>query len=310
VVFDKTGTLTIGQVGVTELVYYISIEEFLGYSAAVEQNSEHPIAKAIVKHAKAKRTAIPKSQGFQAIPGQGAKAKVNGKQVFVGGPRLMEKLNLSVTDPKVEELQNSGKTVVFTIIDSKLVGAFALADQTREESKQAVQELKAKGISVYMLTGDSKAVAKAVAEELSIDGYFAEVLPDQKAQQIKMLQDQGFRVAMVGDGINDAPALATADVGIAIGAGTDVAIESADIILVKNNPADVANVIGFSKRTYSKMLQNLWWAAGYNVVALPLAAGLFAGFGIVVDPAVGAILMSLSTVLVAINSQTLRRQNK
>ena len=309
VVFDKTGTLTIGQVGVTDLVHYVSIEEFLGYSAAVEQNSEHPIAKAIVKHANAKGTAIPKSQGFQAIPGQGAKAEVNGKQVYVGGPRLLEKLNISVTDPKVVELQNSGKTVVFTIVDGKLVGAFALADQIREESKQAVQELKAKGIRVYMLTGDSKAVAKAVAEELGIDGYFAEVLPDQKAQQIKLLRDQGFRVAMVGDGINDAPALATADVGIAIGAGTDVAIESADIILVKNNPRDVANAIGFSKRTYSKMLQNLWWAAGYNVFALPLAAGVFAGFGIVVDPAVGAILMSLSTVLVAINSQTLRRQN-
>jgi len=309
VVFDKTGTLTVGQVGVTDMVHYVSVEELLGLSAAVEQNSEHPIAKAIVKHAKAKGAAIPKSQGFQAIPGQGAKAEVNDRQVYVGGPRLLERLNISVIDPKVVELQNSGKTAVFTIIDGKMVGAFALADQIREESKQAVQELKAKGIRVYMLTGDSKSVAKAVAEELDIDGYFAEVLPDQKAQQIKTLRDQGFRVAMVGDGINDAPALATADVGIAIGAGTDVAIESADVILVKNNPRDVARAIEYSKRTYAKMLQNLWWAAGYNVFALPLAAGVFAGFGIVVDPAVGAILMSLSTVLVAVNSQTLRRQN-
>ncbi len=205
------------------------------------------------------------------------------------------------------KLQKTGKTVVFTVIDGILAGVFALADKVREESRMAVSELEARGIKVYMLTGDSEKVAKAVAEELGIDDYFAEVLPDQKAEKIKLLKTQGYRVAMVEDGINDAPALLTADVGVAIGAGTDVAIESADIILVKNDPQDVPKVIDFSKRTYSKMVQNLWWAAGYNVFAIPLAAGLFAGLGIVVDPAVGAILMSLSTVPVAVNSQTLRR---
>jgi ATPase, P-type (transporting), HAD superfamily, subfamily IC len=220
---------------------------------------------------------------------------------------MLQELNLKAEDPKVTALQEEGKTVVFTVIGGKLAGAFALADKVREESQNAVRELKARGVKVYMLTGDSPQVAEAVAKELGIDDYFAGVLPDQKASKIVELKNQGYRVAMVGDGINDAPALATADVGIAIGAGTDVAIESADIVLVRNNPADVAKAIGFSQRTYSKMVQNLWWAAGYNIFAIPLAAGVFAGLGVVIDPAVGAILMSLSTVLVAINSQTLRR---
>ncbi len=232
---------------------------------------------------------------------------VNGKAVYVGSPSMLTDLNLKANDEKISQLQNAGKTVVFAVIDGKLAGAFALADKVREESQRAVADLKAIGVKVYMLTGDSEQVAAAVAKELGIDEYFAGVLPDQKAAKITLLKQQGYRVAMVGDGINDAPALATADVGIAIGAGTDVAIESADIILVKNNPQDVPKAIGFSKLTYSKMVQNLWWAAGYNIFAIPLAAGVFAGFGIVIDPAVGAILMSLSTVLVAINSQTLRR---
>lgn len=308
VVFDKTGTLTIGKFGVTDVISYGSEEELLALTASVEQNSEHVIAKAIVKHAQTKLVTIPKSQNFQALPGQGAKATINGKTVYVGSTNLLKQLNVAVTDPKVVVLQEGGKTVVNTVIDGKLAGVFALEDKIREESRRAVADLKARGIRVLLLTGDSEEVAKTVAEELGIDGYFAEVLPDQKAQEIKTLQGQGFKVAMVGDGVNDAPALATADVGIAIGAGTDVAIESADIILVKNNPQDVAKVIAFSKRTYSKMVQNLWWAAGYNMFAIPLAAGLFAGLGIVIDPAVGAILMSLSTVLVAINSQTLRRK--
>jgi P-type Cu2+ transporter len=310
VVFDKTGTLTMGQLGVTDVVSLGSEEELLGSTAAVEQNSEHAIATAIVKYTQKRNVTVFPSQGFQAIPGQGAKAVVKGKTVYVGGPNLLKQLNIPLTDPQVIELQKSGKTVVYTIIDERLVGAFALADQIRDESKQAVEQLKAGGIRVYMLTGDSKEVAKAVADELSVDGYFAEVLPDQKAQQIKTLKDQGFRVAMVGDGINDAPALATADVGIAIGAGTDVAIESADIILVKNNPQDVVEAIEFSKRTYKKMVQNLWWAAGYNIFALPLAAGVFVGLGIFVDPAVGAIFMTASTIIVAVNSQTLRRKEK
>jgi len=306
VVFDKTGTLTLGQFGVSDTISYVPQEELLRVTATVEQNSEHIIAKAIVKQAQLKGVNILQSQGFQAIPGKGAKAKVNGKEIYVGSPSLLKDLNIKVTDEKILALQKAGKTVVFTVIDGKLAGAFALADQIREESRKAVSELKANGIKVYMLTGDSEEVAKNVAGELGIDDYFAQVLPDQKAEKIKTLKQQGYRVAMVGDGINDAPALVTADVGVAIGAGTDVAIESADIILVKNNPEDVPRVMDFSRKTYSKMIQNLWWAAGYNIFAIPLAAGIFAGLGIVVDPAVGAILMSFSTVLVAVNSQTLR----
>ena len=307
VVFDKTGTLTLGQFGVNNVVAYVSEAELLSLTASVERNSEHVIAKAIVQYSKAKGIAVPESTAFKAILGKGAKAEVNGKTVYVGSPTMLTDLNLRANDPRISQLQNAGKTVVFTVIDGKLAGAFALADKVREESQRAVADLKANGVKVYMLTGDSEQVAAAVAKELGIDEYFAGVLPDQKAAKISLLKQQGYRVAMVGDGINDAPALATADVGIAIGAGTDVAIESADIILVKNNPQDVPKAIGFSKRTYSKMVQNLWWAAGYNIFAIPLAAGVFAGLGIVIDPAVGAILMSLSTVLVAINSQTLRR---
>ncbi len=308
VVFDKTGTLTTGQFGVTDVVAYTSEAELLAATAAVEQNSEHIIAKAIVHYAQQKNARIPQTTDFTALPGRGAKAEVNGKTVYVGSPGMLKELNLQVTDEKVIALQEAGKTVVFTVVDGKLAGSFALADRVREESHSAIQALRTGGVKVYMLTGDSEEVAKAVAGELGIDDFFAGVLPDQKASKIKALQKEGLRVAMVGDGINDAPALATADVGIAIGAGTDVAIESADIILVKNDPRDVPKAIAFSKRTYSKMVQNLWWAAGYNIFAIPLAAGVFAGLGIIVDPAVGAILMSLSTVLVAINSQTLRRK--
>jgi Cu2+-exporting ATPase len=310
VVLDKTGTLTHGQFGVSDIISLISEEELLRLTAAVEQNSEHIIAKAIVEYASTKNISTAKSIDFQAIPGKGAKAKVNDKEVYVGGPSLLKELNLQITDTKVLELQKTGKTVIFTVINGEIAGVFALSDKVREESRMAIQSLKAKGIRVYMLTGDAEEVAKSVAEELGIDDYFAQVLPDQKEEKIKTLKEQGYRVAMVGDGINDAPALATADLGIAIGAGTDVAIESADVILVKNDPEDVPKLIDFSKRTYSKMIQNLWWAAGYNVFAIPLAAGIFTGWGIVVDPAVGAIFMSLSTVLVAINSQTLRRYEK
>ncbi len=308
VVFDKTGTLTMGQFGVTDTITYIDENELLALTAAVEENSEHVIAKAIVTKARQKNASIPTSSDFEAIPGKGAKAKVNDKQVYVGSPSLLNELNIQVTDPKVLELQKAGKTLIFTVIDGELSGVFALADKIREESRKAISELKASGIKVYMLTGDAEEVAREVAEELGIDEYFAHVLPDQKADKINALKKQGYKVAMVGDGINDAPALVTADVGIAIGAGTEVAIESADIILVKNDPQDVSAVISFSKRTYSKMIQNLWWAAGYNIFAIPLAAGVLTGLGIVVDPAVGAIFMSLSTVLVAINSQTLRRR--
>ena len=307
VVFDKTGTLTTGQFGVSDMVSYVSEGELLRLTASVEKNSEHIIAKAIVDYARNKGAKVPKTQDFKAIPGKGAQGKVEGKDVSVGSPNLLKEMDIEVNDEKVIALQEQGKTVVFTVVDGKLAGAFALADKIREESRQAIRNLKAAGVKVYMLTGDAEAVAKGVSKELDIDDYFAQVLPDQKAEKIKSLKEKGYRVAMVGDGINDAPALVTADVGIAIGAGTDVAIESADIILVKNDPRDVPKVADLSKKTYSKMVQNLWWAAGYNIFAIPLAAGIFAGFGVIIDPAVGAILMSLSTVLVAINSQTLRR---
>ena len=307
VVFDKTGTLTMGQFGVSDVVSYISESDLLSLTAAVEQNSEHVIAKAIVEYAKTKVKKISNATDFKAIPGKGAEAKVGAHRVYVGSPNLLKELNIEANDEKLVELQEQGKTVVFCVVDGKLAGAFALADKIREESRTAIEDLKAKGVKVYMLTGDAEAVAKGVSKELGIDDYFAQVLPDQKAEKIKSLKDQGYKVAMVGDGVNDAPALVTADVGIAIGAGTDVAIESADIILVKNNPRDVPKVAELSKKTYSKMVQNLWWAAGYNIFAIPLAAGVLANFGVIIDPAVGAILMSLSTVIVAINSQTLRR---
>jgi len=307
VVFDKTGTLTTGQFGVSDVVSYIDEDKLLRLTAAVERNSEHIIAKAIVEHAQSKGIEIPEATGFRAIPGKGAEARVRANRVYVGSPNLLKEMNIEMNDRQIIDLQEQGKTVVFILIDGKLAGAFALADTIREESREAVQGLKSKGLKVYMLTGDAEAVAKGVSKELAIDDYFAQVLPDQKADKIRSLKDQGYKVAMVGDGINDAPALVTADVGIAIGAGTDVAIESADIILVKNDPRDVPKVAELSRKTYSKMVQNLWWAAGYNIFAIPLAAGVLTSFGIVIDPAVGAILMSLSTILVAINSQTLRR---
>jgi Cu2+-exporting ATPase len=307
VVFDKTGTLTMGQFGVSDVVSYISEEELLRLTASVEKDSEHIIAKAIVEYAREKGTKVPKARDFMAIPGKGTQGKVEGKAVYVGSPNLLKEMNVEVNDEKIAALQEQGKTVVFTVVDGKLAGAFALADKIREESRMAIRNLKEAGVKVYMLTGDAEAVARGVSKELNIDDYFAQVLPDQKAEKIKALKEKGYRVAMVGDGINDAPALVTADVGIAIGAGTDVAIESADIILVKNDPRDVPKVADLSKKTYSKMVQNLWWAAGYNIIAIPLAAGILANFGVIIDPAVGAILMSLSTIIVAINSQTLRR---
>ena len=310
VVFDKTGTLTMGQFGISDIISFVSEEELLTLTAAVEKNSEHTIAKAIVKYVEEKGVTVAKSQIFQAIPGKGAKATVNGREVYVGSPSLLKELSSQPIDKRVLELQKTGKTIIVTIVAGQLIGGFALEDMVRKESGKTVDALKARGIRVYMMTGDSEEVARSVTEELGIDSYFAGALPNQKAEKIKGLKAQGFRVAMVGDGINDAPALVTANLGIAIGSGTDVAVESADVILVKNDPWDVIATIDFSKRTYSKMIQNLWWAAGYNVFAIPLAAGVFTGLGLVVDPSIGAILMSLSTVLVAINSQTLRRSKK
>ncbi len=307
IIFDKTGTLTKGEFDVTDIVEIKKKKNLLGITASVENNSEHIIAKAIVNHAKKEKVKIPKSSKFKSIPGKGVYATVNKKKVHVGGPNLLKELDIDFENEKINKLEKEGKTVVFTIIDKEVIGAFALSDTIRDESYQAINDLKKLGIKVYMLTGDSEDVAESVSNELGIDDYFAEVLPHEKANKVKELQKEGYRVAMVGDGVNDAPALATADVGIAIGAGTDVAIESADIILVKNNPSDVSKAMSLSKKTYSKMVQNLWWAGGYNIIAIPLAAGVLYSYGINMTPAFGALLMSISTVVVAINAQTLRK---
>ncbi|MEM2667051.1 MAG: heavy metal translocating P-type ATPase, partial [Candidatus Bathyarchaeia archaeon] len=249
VVFDKTGTLTVGKFGVTDIVSYTPENRFLGLAAAVELNSEHVIAKAIVEYAKNKEVRIPQAKEFKALPGRGAYGKVGKSEVYVGSVNLLDELGMSLNDPKIAELQKQGKTVVFVVVDGELAGAIALADMIRKESYEAVRELKKRGVKVYMLTGDSEEVASWVAKELGIDNYFARILPDKKAEKIKLLKDEGYRVAMVGDGVNDAPALVTADVGIAIGAGTDVAIESADIILVRNDPRDVVKAIDISRKT-------------------------------------------------------------
>jgi Cu2+-exporting ATPase len=307
VVFDKTGTLTEGRFGVSDVVSFIPEDQLLELASSVELNSEHIIAKAIVQYAENKGIKSGKAEDFKAIPGKGAFGKVKGKKMYMGGPNLLREMKIEINDLKIKKLQDQGKTVVFAVIDGDLSGAFALSDLIRKESLDAIKKLKEIGVKVFMLTGDAEEVAQGVSKELNIDDYFAQVLPHEKAEKVKALKEKGLRVAMVGDGINDAPALVTADVGIAIGAGTDVAIESADIILVKNDPRAVPKVVDLSKKTYSKMVQNLWWAAGYNIFAIPLAAGVLSNFGIIVSPAIGAVLMSLSTVLVAINSQTLRK---
>ena len=283
----------------------------LALTAAVEGDSEHIIARAIRQSAEEKGLALPDVGNFEAIKGRGVRAASAGRTVHIGGPRLLELLELT-PDPTLsqfaEESGGKGQSVVYLVDDGQVSAAFALADAIRPESKQAVDRLHELGIRVVMLTGDSKPVAAAVAAELGIDSFFAEVLPEHKDQQVAELQRAGRKVAMVGDGVNDAPALTRADVGIAIGSGTDVAIELAGIILVRSNPLDVVKVFELSKASYRKMQQNLLWATGYNVVAIPLAAGLlYPAFGILLSPAVGALFMSLSTVIVAINAQTLRR---
>jgi Cu2+-exporting ATPase len=312
VIFDKTGTLTEGRFGVVNMVTANSVgeDEALALTAAVEGDSEHTIARGIRRAAEERELSLPEISDFEAIKGRGVQASQDGHTVHVGGPRLLEMLELDVPESLVdfrEKAQAKGQSVIYLVQEKEVEAAFALADVIRPESQGVVDRLHRMGVEVAMLTGDSEAVAKAVADELGIDQYFAEVLPEHKDQKVQQLQEQGKRVAMVGDGVNDAPALTRADVGIAIGSGTDVAIESAGIILVKSNPMDVVNVVDLSRASYRKMLQNLWWAAGYNVVALPLAAGVLAPLGILLSPAVGALLMSLSTVIVAINAQLLRR---
>jgi len=309
IVFDKTGTLTEGRFGVSHVVPLGSADEtrILRLAASVESRSEHPIAAGIVEAARSRGIALPTAENVRAIPGKGAEGTVETVNVKVVSPGYLREIGRSMDDPRLDALNDEGRTIVYTLVDDEVEGAIALADVIRKESLEATAQLKAMGIRVMMLTGDAEAVARSVARDLNLDDYFAEVLPDQKAQKIREVKGRGLRVAMVGDGVNDAPGLVEADVGVAIGAGTDVAIESADIVLVRSDPRDVVTVIGLAKKTYRKMVQNLWWAAGYNVVAIPLAAGALFWAGIMISPAVGAALMSVSTVVVAINARLLGR---
>ena len=311
VLFDKTGTLTKGEQGVVDIVTDgAKVNDVLALAASVELESEHPIARAIVTFAKSKKLHIIVAKKFSAISGRGAKALIGADTVYVGGPRLLEELSLKLNqelESATKSASNDGKTVVYVIKPKKVIGAIMLADVIRSESKEAVQTLQKAGKRVAMLTGDAKGVAAWVSKELGITEFFAEVLPEHKADVVKKLQADGSKVAMVGDGVNDAPALTQADVGIAIGAGTDVAIESAGIVLASSDPRGVAKIVILSKATYRKMIQNLAWATGYNAIAIPLAAGVTAGLGFVLSPAIGAVLMSLSTIVVAVNAQFLRK---
>ncbi len=304
IIFDKTGTLTTGKFGVTEIVILdttIKEEELLKYAASVEANSEHPIARGIA----ASVEDVYKVDNFLSIPGKGAQGIVEGKDVKMVSPGYLREQGIIIENEIISKLILQGKTVVYVMIEGKVKGAIALADIIRPEAKQAVKTLKEMGIKCMMLTGDHEQVARWVAEETGIDEYFAEVLPQEKAAKVKEVQSRGLVVAMTGDGVNDAPALARADIGIAIGAGTDIAVETADIILVKSNTKDVASIVSLSRATYRKMLQNLFWATGYNVVAIPLAAGILYEQGVMLSPAAGAVLMSLSTIIVAINAKFL-----
>ncbi len=305
VLFDKTGTLTRGEFGVTDILTFddsLDNQGLLKYAASVEHHSEHPIARGIVA---ASVDSFP-VRDFRSIPGKGVRGTVNGREVLAVSPGYLPEKDISAPDSRVEELTSQGKTVIYILIEGRLSGAVALADIIRPESRQAVAELKEMGIRPMMITGDNRLVARWVAAEIGLEEYFAEVLPEKKAEKVQEVQSRGIKVAMTGDGVNDAPALARADVGIAIGAGTDVAVAAADVVLVRSNPLDVVSVIKLSRATYRKMLQNLVWAAGYNVVAIPLAAGVAYGAGILLEPAVGAALMALSTVIVAVNARILR----
>jgi Cu2+-exporting ATPase len=305
IIFDKTGTLTKGEFGVTDVVTFsngMDEKELLNYAASIETHSEHPIAKGIAASVeKARRV-----EDFKAIPGRGAQGKVQGKEVKVVSPGFLRENNIPMQDDRIETFNSQGKTVVFVLIGRELKGAIALADIIRNESKEAISKLKNMGIQCMMLTGDNKLVAKWVSGEIGLDEYFAEVLPQDKAEKVKEVQSRGLIVAMTGDGVNDAPALAQADVGIAVGAGTDVAVQTADIILVRSSPLDAVAILDLARATYRKMVQNLVWATGYNAIAIPLAAGVLYTYGILLSPAMGAGLMSLSTVIVAINARFLR----
>lgn len=308
VLFDKTGTLTKGEQGVVETVSDDKTT-LLTVAAALEHESEHPIARAIVEYAATSKVSAGSASGFSSLSGRGVKATVDGKISYAGGPRMLEELKIELNKTFIDattKASNDGKTVIYVVQEKRVLGAIMLADVIREESKDAVAQLHAMGKRVAMLTGDSKGVAAWVASQLGIDEFFAEVLPENKVETVKRLQRDGSRVAMVGDGVNDAPALAQANIGIAIGAGTDVAIESAGIVLAGSDPRGVVKIVTLSKATYRKMLQNLAWATGYNALAIPLAAGVTAGLGFVLSPALGAVLMSISTIVVAMNAQFLR----
>lgn len=309
VLFDKTGTLTKGEQGVVDVITE-DTKRTLSLAAALEKESEHPIAKAIYAYAKTKKFPGVDIKNFSAMSGRGVTATSKGKNIYVGGPRLLEELNISLRKAQqktTDAASNDGKTVVYVVEEKTVLGTIMLADVIRKESKEAVKTLHEMGKRVALLTGDSKGVAAWVAKELGIKEFFAEVLPEHKADTVKQLQKDGSNVAMVGDGVNDAPALAQANIGIAIGAGTDVAIESAGIVLASSDPRGVAKIVHLSKRSYGKMVQNLVWATGYNALAIPLAAGVTASLGFILSPAVGAVLMSLSTIIVAVNAQFLRR---
>lgn len=310
IIFDKTGTLTKGEFGVTRFKSTSekhSDKDILQIAASIENSSEHPIAGGIVKKAKTEGLELTDPSNFQNITGKGIMASLDGQEIKIVSPGMLKEQEIEMPS---DAFKSEDETVVFVLIDDKLAGFIALADEIRPESLSAIQTLKERGIKVMMATGDNHQVAKAVSEQLSLDDFYAEVLPEDKQRIIKELQEKGEFVAMTGDGVNDAPALAQANVGIAVGSGTDVAAETADIVLVNSNPQDIANLILFGTATYKKMMQNLWWAAGYNIVAVPLAAGVLAGVGIILSPAVGAVLMSLSTIVVAINAQLLKKQLK
>ncbi len=307
VIFDKTGTLTEGTFTVTDILNFTdeyTNDEILTLAASLESNSEHPIAKGIMEKSE-NRMEVEK---FDSITGKGIEGIVDGKEVKVVSPGYIHENSMNYPEETVEEKSSEGKTVVFVIIESTLAGAIALGDEIREQSRRAIHALHEMGLECVMLTGDNRQTAEFVAKELGIDQVFAEVLPDEKADKVKEVQASGKLTGMTGDGVNDAPALARADVGIAIGAGSDVAVETGDIVLVKNNPEDVVSLIKLSKATYGKMVQNLFWATGYNVVAIPLAAGALFAWGVILSPAVGAILMSLSTVIVAVNARFLKME--
>ncbi|HUF51007.1 MAG TPA: heavy metal translocating P-type ATPase [Longimicrobiales bacterium] len=314
VIFDKTGTLTLAEQRVVDITTTAdrTPDQWLQVAAAIEHDSEHPIARAIVATAHERGLDVPRADGFEYTPGQGVSATVGGSRLRAGGPNLLRSAGISLPpalQAAADRAAERGQAAIVLIEEDRPVAVFTIADQIRPESREAIERLHAAGIEVVMLTGDARAVADAVAEALQIDTVFAEVLPDQKADRVRELQARGKRVAMVGDGVNDAPALLTADVGIAIGAGTAVAVEAGDVVLVRNDPRDVVRIIELSRASYRKMVQNLWWAAGYNVIAIPLAAGALASWGIVLAPAVGAVLMSASTIIVALNAQLLRRHS-